>query len=145
LKPCTEAARLAEPLDLDEWSNRLEYIYLAASSAFQNNKQFDQALTFADKTLSRVAEGYGDASTPGSAYLARAEAEIGLKNMTAANADLTNAEASIRSAASWIQEDKLKQNYKQKLKQVLEFHARLLTATGNQVEAKAKTDEAATL
>jgi Gram-negative bacterial TonB protein C-terminal len=110
LKPCTEAARLAEPLDLDEWSNRLEYIYLAASSAFQNNKQFDQALTFADKTLSRVAEGYGDASTPGSAYLARAEAEIGLKNMTAANADLTNAEASIRSAASWIQEDKLKQN-----------------------------------
>jgi len=145
LKPCAEAARLAETLDLDEWSNGLEYIYLAASSAFQNNKQFDQALAFADKTLSRVAEGYGNASTPGSAYLARAEAEIGLKNLTAANIDLTNAEASIRSAASWIQEDKLKQIYKQKLKEVLKFHAQALTAMGNRAGAKAKLDEAATL
>ena len=145
LKPCTEAARLAEPLLLTIDSDALEFAYLAASSAFQNNKQFDQALAFADKTLARVTDGYGDPTTPGSAYLARAEAEIGLKNLTAANNDLTNAEISIRSAASWIQDDKLKQVYKQKLKQVLEFHARLLTATGNQVEAKAKTDEAETL
>jgi Gram-negative bacterial TonB protein C-terminal len=145
LKPCAEAARLAEPLDLDEWSNGLEFTYLAASSAFQNNKQFDQALAFADKTLSRVAQGYGDASTPGSAYLARAEAEIGLKNLTAANIDLSNAELSVRAAVSWIQEDKLKQIYKQKLKKLLEFHARLLTAAGKQAEAKAKLDEAATL
>jgi len=145
LKPCTESARLAEPLFLTRDGDALEFTYLAASSAFQNNKQFDQALAFANKTLARVADGYGDPTTPGSAYLARAEAEIGLKNLTAANNDLTNAEISIRSAASWIQDDKLKQVYKQKLKQVLEFHARLLTATGNQVEAKAKTDEAATL
>ncbi|HSY36541.1 MAG TPA: energy transducer TonB [Acidobacteriaceae bacterium] len=145
LKPCSEAARLAEPLDLDEWSNGLEYIYLAASSAFQNNKQFDPALAFADKTLARVADGYGDASTPGSAYLARAEAEIGLKNLAAANNDLTNAEVSVRSAVSWIQEDQLKQIYKQKLKELLKFHAQVLTAMGNQAEAKAKLDEAATL
>lgn len=145
LKPCTEAATLAEPLDLDESSNGLEFSYLAASSAFQNNKQFVQALAYADKTLSRVAEGYGDASTAGSAYLARAEAEIGLKNLAAASTDLANAEVSVRSTASWIQDDKLKQIYKQKLKQVLEFHARLLTATGNQPGAKAKLDEAATL
>ena len=145
LKPCAEAARLAEPLDLDEWSNGLEFTYLAASSAFQNNKQFDQALAYADKTLARVADGYGDASTLGSAYLARAEAEIGLKNLTAANNDLANAEVSVRSAASWIQDDKLKQMYKQKLKEVLKFHAQVLTAMGDQAGAKAKLDEAATL
>ena len=145
LKPCAEAATLAESLNFDKESNTLEYSYLAAALAFQNNKLYDQALAYADKTLSHVAQGYGDASTPGSAYIARAEAEIGLKNLTAANIDLTNAEASIRSAASWIQDDKLKHTYNQKLKQVLEFHARLLTATGNQVEAKAKADEAATL
>jgi len=145
MKSCEEAAKLADSLDVDVSSNALELAYLEASTAFQNNKQFDQALAYANKTLSRVDMGYGDASTPGSAYLARAEAAIGLKDLVAASSDLSKAETSERSAVSWIQDDKLKQTYKQKLKEVLEFHARLLTATGNQIEAKAKTDEAATL
>jgi hypothetical protein len=145
LKPCTEAARLAEPHLLSGDGDALEFTYLAASSAFQNNKQFDQAYAFADKTLARIAGGYGDPSTPCSAYLARAEAEIGLKNLTAANNDLTNAEVSVRSAVSWIQDDRYKPVYKRKLKEVLKFHAHVLTAMGNQAGATAKSDEAATL
>jgi len=145
LKPCKEAVRLAEPLLLSGDGNALEFTYLAASSAFQNNKQFDQAYAYADKTLARVADGYGDPSTPCSAYLARAEAEIGLKNLTAANNDLINAEVSVRSAVSWVQDGRVKPIYKQKLKEVLKFHAQVLTAMGNQAGAKARLDEAATL
>lgn len=145
MKPCTEAAKLAESVNLDEWSNGLEDMYLDCSSAFFNNKQFDQALSYANKALSRVDLGYGDASTPGRAYLARAEAEIGLNDGPSGSSDLNKAEIAERSAISWIQDDKLKQDYKQKLKEVLEFHAVILAAAGNQIGAKAKTDEAATL
>ena len=145
MKPCTNAAKLAESVDLDEWSNGLEDIYLDCSSAFFNNKQFDQALSYANKALSHVALGYGDASTLGRAYLARAEAEIGLNDGPSGSSDLIKAEIAERSAISWIQDGKLRQDYKEKLKEVLEFHAQVLTAAGNQAGAKAKTDEAATL
>jgi hypothetical protein len=146
IKPCAQAAKLAESFAaVDFFVYTIESAFINASAAFLNNKQFDQAIAFADKVLARTALGFGDASTPCTAYVARANAELSSNDGVSADIDLNKAESAERSAILWIQDDRLKQAYQHILKNILEFHAKVLSVAGNQAGAQEKMREAATL
>lgn len=143
---CAVAARQADALFSNpDASDLRREAYLYAANALLHNGQFQDSLNAADKALALVDRGYGDAASPCTLYVTRAEAEWGLVESASALRDLNTAEDAQRTAIATIQSDPLRREYTRILKNILTFHARMLQSTGNARAAQAKAAEAAQL
>jgi hypothetical protein len=146
VKLCAAAARQADALFANpDASDLRRAAYLYAANALLHNGQFQDSLNATDKAIALVERGYGDAASPCTLYVTRAEAEWGLIEKASALRDLTTAEESERSAIATIQSDPLRREYTRILKNILGFHARMLQSTGNSRAAQAMAAEAAQL
>ena len=147
LEACRNAAASADTLP----ANALDRVtvYTAASSAFNRNRQFQEALRYANKAVDSARQGHGDGLIASSAYAARASAETSLQQLDAADRDQSAAEEYLRSDMRQMDETHVGEFNRaadiRALKILLRTHAQMLTARNNPSAAQAKTDEAAKL
>ncbi len=144
-KHCEDVADDVDKLPMNGNFMARRATYVEASGDLLRNKQFKEALVEANKAVAVVELGHDDGDGSCSAYLIRAEAEAVLNQLAASSLDLTKAENAERLAMDIIQSDSLKKQYAAMLKNVLTYHAKVLTASGDAPAANAKRDEAAKL
>lgn len=144
VKHCKGLVKAADDTKGDTFQSARIKAYLEASNAFLMNHQFDDALAAANKAVALTTPGHTDNGTLALAYAGRALAENSLKNLPAADADLTQAEQAERAAIAIVQDKAHAQAYTTGLKNLLTLHADVLKAMGNTQAAAAKTSEAAT-
>ncbi len=145
---CQKAAQLAETFSDDERFIERRSAFVYASTALRRNKQFAEALDYANKAVTVVEEGHDTAQDSSAAYSVRAQAEAQLGNLADATDDLSVAEDFERKAikdAGGPDNDVAKRQYVPVLKGMLTFHAKLLTTMGKPEEAAATAAEAAKL
>jgi hypothetical protein len=142
-KACGQAASLAETIPSGPYTADTQLTaYIRASNALLQNKQYKEALVYADKGAALI-ESAGDMDTACKMYVIRAEIESALNDFTASDRDFTTSEGFEDAGVQTIQSDTLKAQYTGVLKAVLGLHANLLTAAGNTAGAQAKAQEAA--
>jgi TonB family protein len=145
---CVKAAIQAQLFAPDQRFIERRSAFVYAATALSRNKQFDEALSYANRAVDVVKLGHDDGSGSSSVYSIRAQAEMHLNHLAAADADLNLAEDFERSAIQNMiprAPDLVRQRYIPTLKSLLNAHAQVLTALGNPAAAQAKLDEAAKL
>jgi hypothetical protein len=145
-KACGQAASMAETLPTGfNTAVTQRTAYFRAADSLLLDKQYKQALVFADKAVALTESGNGDMDGACKAYAVRAEVESNLNDFAASDRAFTMSEGYENGAIQVIQNDKLKAQYTRLLKSILGLHANLLTAAGKPAEAQAKAQEAAKL
>jgi TonB family protein len=145
---CAKAAEQAEKFSTSTRYIERRSAFVYASSAYRHNHQPQLALEYADKAVKVVAQGQDDGSGSSAAYSVRAQAEVDLGSLSAADQDLDKAEDFEKKAIDDLKvsaPELVQHEYVPQLKGMLNFHSQLLIAAGKNVEAKAKSDEAAKL
>ena len=145
---CKQAASVALEFSTEERFIERRSAFVYASTAFLRNKQFKEALDYANKAVYVVGQGHDDGSGSSAAYSVRAQAQAQLGNLQEASNDLTKAEDFERDAITkmgGLDGDFVKHQYLPALRGILNFHAQVLTALGKTNEAESKRAEAARL
>jgi len=102
---------------------------LPASTALRRNKQFKEALDYANQAVAVVGRGHDDGSGSNAAYGVRAQAEAELGDLIGASDDLSKAENFERAAIAEMGKtnaDLVQHEYVPVLKDQLNFHAQIL-------------------
>ena len=147
LETCKAAADAADKLP----ANALERVsvYTVAAGAVSKDKQFHEALKYANKAIDSAKQGHENGIGASAAYAARASAEANLGLIEAADQDQSIAEEYLRDALKQMDETHVGEfnrgEYVHALKSMLDVHAQMLIAQGNTAAAQAKTDESAKL
>jgi hypothetical protein len=142
---CQQAADIASQFSADSRYNERRSAYIYAANAFLKNHQPKESLVFAEKAVTIILQGQGDASAASGAFSQRALARAGLGDLAGTDKDLTTAEDYQRKA---IDSPVGRQNpiaYVGTLKNILNLHAQILDAMGKPDEALAKRNELAKL
>jgi TonB family protein len=143
---CQLAAQTAQQFSSNDRFIERRSAFVLASGALCWNKQFKEALSFANDAVAVVQQGHDDGSGSSAAYSSRAQAEAALGDLRAADRDLTKAEDFEREAIRTLNAPSIVQHeYIPALRGMLNFHAKLLSALGDTTGAKAKAAEAAKL
>jgi hypothetical protein len=146
---CTKVAAVADKFNSNSRYSERRLAFVYAAGATMSNKQFKEALDYANKAIAVVKQGKDDGAGASAAYEARAHAEAYLGDLSAADLDITMAEHLRRDALQQMKAlhapDYLLSDYVRTLKGMLDFHTQLLTAQGNTAAAESKTEEAAKL
>jgi len=145
---CKQAADVAQTFSDQERFIERRGAFVYASTAMRRAKHYDTALDYANKATSVVEQGHDDGSGSSAAYGVRAQAEAQLGDLAATSDDLNKAENFERSAISEMgpmNAEFIKHQYVPVLKDLLSFHAQVLSALGKQGESDAKAAEAAKL
>lgn len=145
---CAKAAEIAANFSDQERFIERRSAYVYAASAYLRDKQFDQALFYAEKAVAVVLQGHDDGSGSDAAYAVRAQSEAAIGNLAKADTDLTTAEDFERKAIQNLTKDApqlVEHEYVPALKNQLLFHARVLDALNRTTDAEAKRQEAARL
>lgn len=146
---CEKLAMVADKFNLNSRYSERRLAFVYAAGATMSNKQFKEALGYANKAIDVVKQGKDDGAGASAAYEARAHAEAYLGDLPAADLDITIAEHVRRDALQQMKalhaQDYLLSDYVRTLKGMLNFHAQLLRAQGNTAAAESKTEEAAKL
>jgi TonB family protein len=145
---CQKAAKVAETFSDEERFIERRSVFVCASTAMRRNKRLAEALDYANKAVTVVEQGHDDGSGSSAAYSARAQVEAQLGNLTDASDDLSVAEDFERTAITdmgGVNNDFVKRHYIPALKELLNFHAQVLSAMGKTEESAATAAEAGKL
>ena len=146
---CKQAADVAETFSDQERFIERRSAFVYASTALLRDKQLKAALDYANKAVAVVNQGHDDGSGSSAAFSVRAQAEVLLGDLASASSDLDKSEGFERSAITNMNKmgasELVKHAYVPALKDLLQFHAQVLTAMGDADQARAKTAEADSL
>jgi TonB family protein len=145
---CSKAAQAAEMFDPGERFSERRSAFVYASTASLRNQESQQALDYANKAVLTAEQGHDDGAGASAAYSVRAQAEAVMGNLAKALNDLSKSEQYERIAIDQMTTtapELVKRRYVPTLKYILNLEARVLTATGKNVEAAAKASEATKL
>jgi TonB family protein len=145
---CKKAAQVAETYSDEERFIERRSAFVYASTALRRDKQFAEALDYANKAVTVVELGHDDGSGSSAAYSVRAQVEAQFGDLTDACDDFSVAEDFERKAITTgggPDNDVAKRQYVPVLKGMLTYHAKLLTTMGKPEEAAATAAEAAKL
>lgn len=146
---CRRAADIALQFSKEERFIERRSAFVYASTALRRNREYKDALGYANLAVAVVDQGHDDGSGSSAAYGVRAQAEAGLGDLSSASDDLTKAEAFERDAIVKMREsgesEFVQHEYVPTLKGLLNFHAQVLSAMGDVEQAEAKSAEAARL
>ncbi len=141
-KACRAAAQEAEKFGSGTRFIERRSAYVYAATALMRSNELSDATAFGAKAIAVVAEGHDDDSGASAAFAVRGQAEAFSGNLPAADADLTTAEEHKRKALDSDAGKSLRPEYSNALKNLLRFHAQVLTALKRDTDAAAKTAEA---
>ena len=139
---CLKAAEQA-----DRFSNNSRYIerrssYVYYATALIRDKRPKEAVAAGEKAIAVVLQGHDDGSGSSAAYGVTAQALALSGDLVGADKYLDTAQDYERSALDTPAGHELSKSYSQTLKSLLNFHAQVLAALGEQNRADAKLAEA---
>jgi hypothetical protein len=121
-------------------TRRAAYVFYTV--ALIQGKKSQDAVIVGDKAVAVVLLGHDDGSGSSAAYSARGQAKAVAGDLAGANEDLEKAESYERNALSSPAGHSLNAEYTRVLKGLLNFHAQILSALGEQSAASSKLDQA---
>ena len=145
VEACGGAATQAEKFDPNTRFVERRSIFVLYSGALVRNKQYGDALKWAEKAVDVVKLGHDDNSGASSAYSAKAYAEAWRGDFVDSNADYEEAEQDERAALASPVGESHKREYTDTLKHLLTSHAQVLSDLNRQSDRDAKLEEAAKL
>ena len=142
---CRAAAKEAEKFGTGTRFIERRSAYVYAATALMRTNELAASIAYGSKAITVVNEGHDDDSGSSAAYAVRGQAEAFDGNLPAADGDLTAAETYQRKAIDSPAGKELAPEYRGAMKNLLLFHAQVLTALKRPEEAAAKTAEAGKL
>ncbi len=143
---CKQAADFTDQLAVGSQMADLNSAFVSAAWALNNNGRPAEALIYAQKAVDAAKQNYDDALNA-DAYGVSGIIEVNLKNLNAADRDLTMAEDFERKTILWADEVNFKHSgsLRTALKLYLNRHAVALIALNRPDDAQRKLDEASKL
>ena len=142
---CRAAAKEAEKFGTGTRFIERRSAYVYAATALMRTNELTDSIAYGSKAIAVIAEGHDDDSGASAAYAVRGQAEAFNGDLPAADGDLTAAEMYQRKAIDSPAGKELAPEYRGAMKNLLLFHAQVLTALKRPEDAAAKTAEAGKL
>ncbi len=142
---CKRAAETAEAFGPEARFIEKRSAFVYAATACANNRDWKNALAWADKAVEVVKLGHDDDSGSNAAYSTKGTIEGIMGELAASDHDLTIAEDYSRKGIVWVEKEapSLRAEYTYPFVRDLQFHAKVLQALGRTDEAQKKLDQAA--
>ena len=145
VETCSKAAQLADALPADAHLPERGEVYVQYAIALIHDGNAAEAVDVGNKAIAVAQRQQSNFSGASAAYEVEGEALAVAGKLPEADKSLAKAESYQSKALHSPAGPQLKEHYSENMKALLQFHAKILTAMGNQKEADSKLRQAAKL